>query len=395
MKSKFWGYRTAERMGAPQFVMLANANGSSSCRLFDAHSGTLVSYDTSGGSGTYDVAYGGIFRDCQEIVPPPSVRTSELVSGLPRHHLVFLQEQVGIESSPDLRAPAPTGRGMLAGTRELIDVALGLDVTFDTVTAARRLSESPISLDAAALLNRLYEQILRNWDHSECRSVHLWESIAKTGIAARNVSPEKTLEKAIVEWAPGWFNQLPAASGLLIGVEEKHMNVDLGHFEAPGHLELIELKAGPHADTPLKGAFEIAGYALLYCFARAHSVQLALPRGNRVLDARRVGLKAPAPREAYAGYRLKWLQTSSGCRLSTVLHATVYRCIGNEFPFFHSFPENFQWPGTPEYKLPEVLEFSNSRGVAMSGLSGARRLAPSGVVGSAQPARSGPGHPES
>ena len=55
MKSKFWGYRAAERIGASQFVMLANANDSSSCRLFDAQSGERVSHDTSGGSGTYEI----------------------------------------------------------------------------------------------------------------------------------------------------------------------------------------------------------------------------------------------------------------------------------------------------------------------------------------------------
>ena len=88
------------------------------------------------------------------------------------------------------------------------------------------------------------------------------------------------------------------------------MNVDLGHFVASDHLELIELKAGPHADTPLKATFEIVGYGLLYSFGRAHRVQLALPRGNRVLDAKRVDLKVLAPCEVYAGYRLNWLETS-------------------------------------------------------------------------------------
>ena len=128
-----------------------------------------------------------------------------------------------------------------------------------------------------------------------------------------------------------------------------------GHFAAPGHLELIELKAGPHADTPLKAAFEIVGYGLLYCFARAHRVQLALPGGNRVLDARRVDLKVLAPREVYAGYVLKWLATSLDAGLRQF---SVRRFTGAlEMSFrFESFTEDFQWPGTPEYKLPDFLE---------------------------------------
>ena len=86
MKSKFWGHRLKEREGTPQFVMLANANDSSSCRLFDGRSGALITYTTSRG-GTYGAAYGSIFRDCKGLLPPPDVKTSELVAGLPRHHL--------------------------------------------------------------------------------------------------------------------------------------------------------------------------------------------------------------------------------------------------------------------------------------------------------------------
>lgn len=355
MKSKYWGHRVAEREGKSQFVMLANANSSSSCRLFDARSGAVISYNTSRG-GTYDASYGGIFRECQELVPPPGVKTSELTAGLPRHHLVVLQKQVGIEASAVLVSdPAPVGRGMLAGTRELIDAALGLGVAFDTRTAALQLSESPVSLNAAILFDQMYERIVRNWDRSECRSTQLWRSFAKPDIAAHNASPEKMLEKAIVEWASDWFNQIPAASGLLIGVEEKHRNVDLGHFVTPGHLELIELKAGPHADTPLKAAFEIVGYGLLYCFARAHRLQLALPRENRVLDARRVDLKVLAPRAVYAAYRLKWLGTSLDAGFQQFSRRRFTGALEMNFRF-ESFPDDFQWPGTPEYELPKFLE---------------------------------------
>lgn len=355
MTSKFWGYRIRGRDGSPQFVMLANANNSSSCRLFDARSGGLISYNTSRG-GTYDAAYGSIFRECRPLTPPPGIKTSELDLCMPRHHLVFLQAQVGIEESPVPSPVLPVApRGMLAGTRELIDEALGLDVAFDAKTAALTLSEAPVSLDAAILLDRLYQRIVQNWDRSKCRSTQLWRSFAKANIAAHNASPEKTLEKAIAEWARDWFNQIPAASGLLIHVEERHVNVDLGHFLAPGHLELIELKAGPHADTPLKAAFEIVGYGLLYCFARAHQVQLELPKGNRVLDAKRVDLKVLGPREVYAGYHFKWLETS----LAEGFKQFSKRRFGGalEMNFrFESFPGDFQWPGTPAYEISKFLE---------------------------------------
>jgi hypothetical protein len=251
--------------------------------------------------------------------------------------------------------PRPQGEECSREHRSSSTPLLGLGVAFDSKTAAQRLSESPILLDAAALLDRMYGCVVRNWDRSQCRSTQLWRSVANTDVATHNSSPEKTLEKAIVEWARVWFNQIPAASGLLTHVEEKHRNVDLGHFVAPGHLELIELKAGPHADTPLKAAFEIAGYGLLYCFARAHRGPLALPRGNRVLDAKRVDLKVLAPREVYAGYRLDWLEKSfnEGFRQFSARHfrGELELTFG-----FESFPEDFQWPGAQGYELPGFLE---------------------------------------
>jgi len=124
---------------------------------------------------------------------------------------------------------------------------------------------------------------------------------------------------------------------------------------APGHLELIELKAGPHADTPLKAAFEVAGYGLLYCFARAHRVPLVLPRENRILDARRVDLKVLAPREVYAGYRLKWLETSLDAGFQQFSRRRFTGALEMNFRF-ESFADDFQWPGTPEDRLPEFLE---------------------------------------
>jgi hypothetical protein len=355
MKSKYWGYRAADAERSGQFVMLANANRSSSCRLFDAQSGARIAYETSG-RGTYDGAYASVLRACKELVPPPGVKTSDLQKGLPPDPLSFLQRQIGMYATPlPVTAPSPAKRGMLAGTQEIIDAALGLHVAFDTETAAKRLSESRLSLDAPRLLNQLYERVTNNWDGSPGRSKVLWRSCPMPYIKSDNDSPEKTLEKAIAESVPGWFNQIPTASGLLLGVEEKHRNVDLGHFLAPGHLELIELKVGRNADTPLKAAFELIGYGLLYCFARTHRGRLNLPKAGRVMDAQRVDLKVLAPLDVYAGYSLGWLGTS----LDAGLHHLASRLFPGSLQmgfYFEFFPDGFRWPGTPAYELPAVLE---------------------------------------
>jgi|SRR5258705_13590783 len=97
-------------------------------------------------------------------------------------------------------------------------------------------------------------------------------------ISWQNLSPEKTLEKAIVNATHNWVNQIPVASGLLKDYDEGHTCIDLGHCVSPGHYELLELKVGASAETPLRAAFQIMNYGLLYCFARIHLVQLELPQ---------------------------------------------------------------------------------------------------------------------
>ena len=244
---------------------------------------------------------------------------------------------------------------MLTGKRELITDALGLDIGFETKTAARRFSESPIWLHSAVLLEGLYERIVRNWDGSACPSTQLWRAAANSKMSANNVSPEKTLEKAIANSVSGWLNQIPAASGLLRGIEERLRNVDLGHFVEPGHLELIELKAGLRSDTPLKAAFEVVGCGLLYRFAREHRLPLALATENRILEARRVDLKVLAPREVYKGYCLKWLGTSLNAGFQGFSRRHCNFALEMNFRF-EVFADDFQWPGSPEDSLPGFLK---------------------------------------
>jgi hypothetical protein len=80
--------------------------------------------------------------------------------------------------------------------------------------------------------------------------------------------------------------QIPAASGLLQECEERHMNVDLGGRCGPGWFELVELRIGPNADTPVWAAFEILRYGMLYCFARSNRSSLFLPKAHTLMGAR-------------------------------------------------------------------------------------------------------------
>lgn len=243
--------------------------------------------------------------------------------------------------------------GMLQHVDEMFQKALGLSAALETKTAARELSSRPRELDAGRLVAAAYDRIERNWDGSVCRSRQLWRWVAKTDISEHNTSPEKTLEKAIVEHAREWVNQIPAASGLLAGQEQRHMNVDLGRRMSSGCFELVELKAGPNADTPLRAAVEITAYGLLYCFARANESALNVPHRD-LFDARRIDLKVLAPQSVYSNYRLGWLAQTLDQGLQQFSKKKFSGALDMRFQF-EVFPPEFVWPGAPVSSIPDML----------------------------------------
>lgn len=356
MKAKFWGYRGSPRGG--EFVMLANWKGSSSCRRFDAKSGHLISYN-SGSRQTYDVAYGSIYRECREVGAPPAARTEDMENGLPAVYLAYLQKQVGIVPTiavvPGKTVENSKRAGMLAGTTELIESGLHLSYGLKTKSAALALcSGPPAGYDALALVEAIYARVENNWDYSRGRSTELWRWIPKPGISTVNESPEKTLEKAIVQETGEWVNQIPAASGLLADYEERHVNVDLGRRCGPDWFELVELKAGPNADTPLWAAFEILRYGLLYCFARLNRWHLNLPSAHELLAARRIDLKVLAPESVYAGYRLAWLGEALDRGLQEFSQRRFAPTLLMRF-CFEVFPSEFRWPDADRARLRHMF----------------------------------------
>jgi len=285
-------------------------------------------------------------NQCQTLKGLPDARVTEMTKGLPIDYLNDLRSQVSLPPIGEGRTiakHAPNG-GMLSGTDGIIDESLGLsDVKYRTKTAALRLSQRPCNWRPDLLLTKLYRRIEANWDGSQCQSSELWRWRAMPYISPRNTSTEKMLEKAIVRATNTWVNQIPAASGLLRNYDERHKNIDLGRRLAPDEYELIELKVGVHADTPLRAAFEIVGCGLLYCFARMHAKDLNLAYAFPVLKAKSIYLKVLGPREIYLGYRLDWLCES----LDTSLRKFSRDLFGGSLEIrfaFESFPAEFMWP---------------------------------------------------
>ncbi len=277
-------------------------------------------------------------------------------AGLPAAYLGYLQKQIGIESAVGATADQPSGerRSMLAGTTELIERTLKLSNGLKTKSVAQALSAAPARFDSLGLITDLYALIERNWDRSSGRSGELWRWEAQTKIGADNQSLEKTLEKAIVVETREWVNQIPAATGLLEGVEERHINVDLARRCGPGWFELVELKIGPNADTPVWAAFEILRYALLYCFARSHRSDLNLPKARTLMDAQQIDLKVLAPHHVYAGYRLAWLEESLDGGLQDFARQGFSGSLILRFQF-ETFPADFRWPDEDTARLRQMF----------------------------------------
>jgi len=205
--------------------------------------------------------------------------------------------------------------------------------------------------DSSALLRAMIQQIEANWAASPRRlagkrpSPQNWRFRTMPGIAAHNQSPEKTLEKAIVNTAPDatWANQVPTASGLYEAHRDRHRNIDLVHRIAPGEYDVIELKVG--SNTPPYAAMEVLQYAALYTFARRHSTNHEC-RQHELLQADTIHLRVLAPTSFYRKEPVDALEVCIDEGLATFC-ATELLTWMMDFAFL-AFPTSFVWPCAAE-----------------------------------------------
>jgi hypothetical protein len=202
-------------------------------------------------------------------------------------------------------------------------------------------------VDIAALLGAMVEQIEANWAVSPRRlagkrpSPQNWRFRTMPVLAAHNQSPEKTLEKAIVNTAPdtNWANQVPTASGLFEAHRDRHRNIDLVRRRGPGTYDFIELKVG--SDTPTYAAIEVVQYAALYAFARRHYSEHERAQ-HELLQANTIHLRVLAPAAYYRREPVAALDCSinQGLAAFCAAAALAWRM---DFAFL-AFPANFVWP---------------------------------------------------
>ena len=140
-------------------------------------------------------------------------------------------------------------------------------------SAIQKLSRSPpMPFDGVRLVRDMFEMVAENWsrciaalDRRPSRENWRWFD-PKCEHAAQNLSPEVTLECAIVGAAMSlnredWSNQVPIASGLIAGGGDRRRAIDLIHRRGPVAFAFVELKVG--SDNPLFAAVEILKYGFV------------------------------------------------------------------------------------------------------------------------------------
>jgi hypothetical protein len=210
------------------------------------------------------------------------------------------------------------------------------------MTNAQRLSGGErSSYDAASFSSGLYSLVEQSGLGSSRRpSQENWRLKKMPAISANNRSPEKRLEKAIVQdLGDEWTNQMPTASGLVTS-GERQRNIDLVHRRNLREFEFIELKV--ESDTPLFAAMEILKNGMTYLYSRRHRDRLGYQESKHApLWADVVHLRVLAPIGYFHRYNLGWLERflnqSLGALVDPMLDGSLHMDFG-----FERFSRSFE-----------------------------------------------------
>lgn len=205
------------------------------------------------------------------------------------------------------------------------------------------LLKQPSNFDSYHLIANMLLCVERNWKVSKRRpSKENWRFEKVEYInQEKNKSKEKLLEKKIAFiTSREWANQVPTASGLINGRNDKLRNIDLVFRKQKNEFEFIELKVS--SDTPLSAAMEVLHYAVLYVFARLYYTPEE-QNANELLKASKIHLAVLAPYEYYVNCNLKWLEEALNKGIGAFVKTQPFKL---EMDFqFKVFPEDFNPDG--------------------------------------------------
>jgi hypothetical protein len=255
----------------------------------------------------------------------------------------------------------PPTADLFAGIGELINARLGVS-DYGTKTAALRLvAEASGTVDGEDFIQSLFELLRENWlralPTANASPQNFRWYVPQCHIADRNISPEVTLERALIRAVvdsgrKDWSNQVPVVSGIAGSRAYKRQAIDLVHCLPDGSFEFVELKIA--SDTPLYATIEIVLHGLIWLLSRRNKAQLRYP-ANLILDTPALQLSTLAPAKFYAGL------TSSG--LAGAIDRGV-RALGMRYNVTMgfcqmAFPEDFHWPAAIEDR--ELLNWLDRR----------------------------------
>jgi hypothetical protein len=198
-------------------------------------------------------------------------------------------------------------QGLLAGVRDVVDHALGVN-NYQTTSAALELSKHGLPPASQMLVAELFQVLDRNWSaacptaRGSCKNFR-WH-VPKTHLGADNTSAEIVLERSLIRALVAadrndWSNQVPLISGIAGPTASKRCAVDLVHRDGDA-FEFVELKVA--SDTPVFAAIKVVVYALLWLLSRRDRGRLGDP--SPILVARELKLSVLAPRAYYTRFEL-------------------------------------------------------------------------------------------
>jgi len=213
-------------------------------------------------------------------------------------------------------------RSLIDGVERNVCDALGIASTRHVSTALHL--EVDVDLDLADVIFRTVDDNYKRGgaadNRNRSRENWRWHR-PQPQSAAHNTSAEVVLERAIALTSKNsgradWANQVPVASGLILGAADGRRAIDLVHQCGERHFELIELKIA--SDTPLYAAVEVIGYGCIWLLARTHPPAVT----TSILEADHIDLRVLAPPAYYARYDLTELEAvlDRGCRTLGLRH---------------------------------------------------------------------------
>jgi hypothetical protein len=244
----------------------------------------------------------------------------------------------------------------------------GVGLSHQSKKACVLLCDKQPQKDGAELVRRLLDRIAHNRSvlteaGRAARGSQTWRWKKNTILNPDNKSIEVRIERAVARLLDDdWVNQVPAASGLTDG-DEQRRSIDIVHRRNAVEFDFIELKALRPGDrssghqTPLSAAMELLKYGLifLYCKDNRKSLYPNTTVARPVLEGETVHLEVLATPNCYirtertGPFRIAWLHQLVVNGLME-LNRRPNAAVSFDFTF-RQFPESFVWTDSDHDQL--------------------------------------------